>query len=101
MAVEESGPRALELYRVSAERNYGLQYVNAALLALHPEPGFAADMLSNTTVRSDVDVVLPGSITGHGRSISCAGAALGSSHKNWPLFGQYISPGKTLMEKFC
>ena len=90
MPVEESGPLAFELYRASAERSYGLEYVSAALLALHPQPGFAADILSNTSVRADVDVVLPDSNVGRGGSSGCGGAIFGFSRKDWPLFGQFI-----------
>ena len=59
MPNEESGPLSFELYRSLPESAYGLRYVCAALLALHPLPGFAAHLLSDTSVPVFVHVVGP------------------------------------------
>jgi hypothetical protein len=89
MSPEDAGPLAFDFYRSPTEHGYGLQYVSAALLALHPVPGFAADLLANIRVHADVHVVLPGSKPGGvGVGWSC-GAPLGESREDWPVVGQY------------
>jgi len=89
LPAEESGALSFELYRSPPEPAYALQYVSAALLALHPLPGFAADLLANLRVRAYVWVVLPGSQGGGiGRGGSCLGFAE-TPHDGWPPIGQY------------
>jgi hypothetical protein len=89
MPPEESGPLSFDLYRSRTEHGYGLQYVSAALLALHPVPGFAADLLANVSVQAYVHVVLPGSKpNGMGFSGSCIGPSDGP-REDWPMSGQY------------
>lgn len=89
----ESVPLAFDLYHLQAPHTYAtyaLQYVSAALLALHPPAGFAADLLTNTTVHAEIFVVVPGSGTFGGGSASCCGG--GSTDRRperWPLTGQY------------
>lgn len=90
---EQTIPFALALYR-SASGNHGpVRYVTAATLALHPPPGFAAELLSDTTVFSFVFVVRPGSEpfgfstnSGH----DCSFPGWGASRRDWPLVPVYI-----------
>lgn len=89
MPDQESGPLAFDFYRSPSEHGYGLQYVSAALLALHPPPGFTVDLLTNLRVRATVTVVVPGSQTlGFGSSSSC-GLGGDFPQNEWPLTGQY------------
>jgi hypothetical protein len=60
MPPEEAVPLGLDFYRSLAKHSYGLQYVSASLLAVHPVPGFAGDLLSKISVRATVNVVFPG-----------------------------------------
>jgi hypothetical protein len=53
-------PLAFGFYRAEENHAYGLQYVSAALLAQHPPPGFAADLLGKTNVHATVFAILPG-----------------------------------------
>ena len=89
MPVEGSGPLSFDFYRSPPEKSHGLEYVGAALLALHPLPGFAADLLANTRVRSTVWIVLPdwgfGSV-----SDGCFGSFAVLRREDWPATGQYI-----------
>jgi hypothetical protein len=57
MPSAEAEPLALDFYHVV--KPSPLQYVSAALLALSPPSGFAADMLSNINVRAKIFVVSP------------------------------------------
>jgi hypothetical protein len=88
---EEADSLSFEAYRTLADRSPGLQYLSAALLALRPIPGLAADLLSNINVRSTVFVVLPGAggfAEGH-----CGGACFAvtdAPRKDWPMIGQYV-----------
>jgi len=85
----EVEPLAFDLYHLPTPHTGGLQYVSAAILALHPVPGFAADMLANIDVKARVYAVLPGSGPfGGGTSGSC-GLAPDGSRKGWPMTGQY------------
>ena len=91
-----------DLYRLQSPHTAGVQYVSAALLALHPVPGFAADMLTNVTVKAKVYAVLPGSGGiggGSGGSFACI---LADGRAAWPVTGQYVlskskSDGATLL----
>lgn len=87
MPEDEAEPLSVDFYRSS--RSGALQYVSAALLALHPPPGFAADLLGNMTVRATVFVVSPGmGANGTATAGSCAEPSV-ASHKDWPATGQY------------
>jgi hypothetical protein len=89
MPAEQAGPLSYDLYRSPAEHGHGLQYVSAALLALHPVPGFAADLLANIKVRATIFAILPGSEQfGGGESGSCAGSSE-LPREDWPVTGQY------------
>jgi hypothetical protein len=95
MPAEQAGALIFEFYRQSAEHEYGLQYVSAALLALHPVPGFAADLIANTKVRATVLVVLPGTVGGAGGGSSlCGGDGSQSPRSDWPMIGQYALSAK-------
>jgi len=89
MPTEEAAPLSFDLYRLPAEHTYGLQYVSAALLALHPVPGFAADLLANISVRAKVYAVLPGEGGFGGGSASDCFSEYQIPRKNWPVTGQY------------
>src|ERR1700733_2277629 len=97
MPPEEAESVSSDFYRSPAEHGYGLQYVSAALLALHPVPGFAADLLTNISVQATVFVVGAG---GGGIGTAHCGGACGISsdlsHEGWPLIGRYaLSKEKT------
>ena len=79
---------SLELYHSRAD---ALQYVSAALLALQPPPGFAADLLGHVTVSAVVFVANPdqGGFGRGGSGGSCF-APTEESHKGWPKIGQYF-----------
>jgi hypothetical protein len=102
MPIEESGPLSLEFYRSPIRANSTLQYVSAALLALHPRSGFAGKLLGDIKVRAAVVVILPG---GPSEGSGSIGDCFGSSkprHDGWPESGQYklsgeMSNGATLL----
>jgi hypothetical protein len=79
----------MELYRSPAEHGLALQLVSASLLALHPVPGFAADLLANITVEAHVFVVMPGNGAGFGGSAGFGPYSVGDGRKGWPSTGQY------------
>lgn len=90
MPVEQAGALGFEFYRKPAEHDQGLQYVSAAMLALHPVPGFAADLIGNVKVWATVFVVLPGSEeVGSGVSDGCGGVSFANDRSDWPMIGQY------------
>jgi hypothetical protein len=90
MPPEEAGPLSLDFYRLQAEHTYSLQYVSAALLALHPPAGFTADLLANITVRATIFVVLPGAGPfGTGKSEGSCLTTSQPPRKDWPVSGQY------------
>ena len=94
MPIEESGPLSLEFYRTPTKANSTLQYVSAALLALHPRSGFAGKLLGDIKVRAAVVVILPG---GPSEGFGSAGDCFGSSkpqHDGWPESGQYRLSGE-------
>jgi hypothetical protein len=90
MPAVEAGPVSFDLYRRHTDHRYTLQYVSAALLALHPVPGFAADLLANIKVEAIVTATAPGSeeYGGSGSSGSC-GPSSEAPRKGWPVTGQY------------
>jgi hypothetical protein len=87
---DESIPLSFDFYRSPPELYHGVQYVSAALLALHPPAGFAAMLLASIQVRATVMIVLPKSPQG---GIIYSGGSCGVPgifpRKNWPLTGQY------------
>jgi hypothetical protein len=90
MPPDEASALGFDLYRLPLEHGTSLRYVAAALLALHPVPGFAADLLANIEVRATVTVVLPGPEQHFGGgSASCCGATFSVPRKDWPAIGQY------------
>jgi hypothetical protein len=90
MPEEQREALSFEFYRNTSAGEYGLQYVSAALLALHPVPGFAADLIGNVKVQATVTVVVPGHLGGVGGGSSHCGGSFGESSRNdWPTIGQY------------
>lgn len=90
MPTSEAVPLAFDFYRAEQNHTYGLQYVSAALLALDPPSGFAADLLAKTNVHATVFAISPGSGgIGVGGSGSCAFTSY-DSQEGWPKTGQYI-----------
>jgi hypothetical protein len=88
---EEAEALALDFYHAPPQHGYGLQYVSAAMLALHPPGGFAADLLAGVKVRANVFITLPSSGGEFGGG-SCSGACGVQSkvpRTDWPLIGQY------------
>ncbi len=90
MSPSEAVPVAFDFYRAEENHTYGLQYVSAALLALDPPAGFAADLLVKTNVHATVFAISPRSgAIGVGGSGSCAFTS-DDSQEGWPKTGQYI-----------
>jgi hypothetical protein len=70
----ESEAASLEFFRSRPGDAYGLQFVSAALLALHPPAGFAGELLAGVTVQARIVVVLPnGEPIGFGSAGDCLG----------------------------
>jgi len=89
MSAEDSGPLSFEFYRSPTSHDYGLEYVSAALLSLHPLPGFAADLVSSIKVDAHINVVLPGVKPG-GVGIGCGACFVPDVLRDgWPATGQY------------
>lgn len=87
--IAESGPLSLEFYRSPPRADYPLQYVSAALLALHPPAGFAGKLLSDITVRATVFLILPdGERYGTGSGGSYFNPTE-PTRDDWPMIGQY------------
>jgi len=93
MPQEQAIPLALDFYHSTAERG-SLGFVSTAMLALHPQPGFAADMLRSTDVYAFIMVVQPGKMLGgaHGGP-DCFAGGFGAPKQDWPLIGQYLVRG--------
>lgn len=88
---EESSPLSFDFYHSPPEHGDALQSVSAALLALHPPSGFAADLLSSIRVHATLVVVLPGSNeSGLGGGSSCGLGGTAPPRENWPVTGQYF-----------
>jgi len=88
MPVEESGPLSLDFYRSPVKEDSTLQYVSAALLALHPRSGFAGKLLGDITVRAKVFAIVPG---GPGMGSGTFGDCIEGSEPErdgWPEMGQ-------------
>jgi hypothetical protein len=90
MPAQEAEPLGFEFYRHLPERSYALRYVSAALLALHPPPGFAADLLANIQVQAHILVVAPGQGAGMGTSDGACYQISEPARKDWPATGQYL-----------
>lgn len=89
MPAEQSGPLSQEFFR-SAKAGYTLQYVSAALLALHPPSGFAGKLLGDIRVQARVVAVTPGGPgTGWGVSGGSCFQASEPERDDWPKIGQY------------
>jgi hypothetical protein len=89
MPSAESEAPSLEFFRSPPGNVSGLQYVSAALLALHPPAGFARELLAGVTTRATIVVVLPNAEPiGFGYAGDCAGEAE-APREDWPAAGQY------------
>jgi hypothetical protein len=89
MPLQKSIPLSFEFYRSLPEEAYALRYVSAALLALHPPNGFAADLLANTKVHATISVILPG---GDGFGFGGGGSygtGMEPPRDGWPMIGVY------------
>jgi len=95
MPVEESGPLSIGFYRSPVKSNSTLQYISAALLALHPPPGFAGKLLGDVTVRATVFATVPDSPGfGHSTSEGSCIQAPEPERDDWPKVGQYKMSGE-------
>jgi hypothetical protein len=84
----ESEAASLEFFRSRPGDAYGLQFVSAALLALHPPAGFAGELLAGVTVQARIVVVLPnGEPIGFGSAGDCLGLNEGP-REDWLPAGQ-------------
>lgn len=88
MPAQESELLAQEFF-TSAESGDTVQYVSAALLALHPPPGFAGKLLGGITVRATVIAMSPGMVIGLGSSQGDCGGYPLLSREDWPAVGHY------------
>lgn len=94
MHEDEAAPLSMELYRRSVTsatpHSYSLHYVAAAMLALHPPPGFAADLLRSTVVYAEV-IASPKGSGNFGGWIGEGDCYVERDipRKDWPLTGQY------------
>jgi len=85
----ESEAASLEFFRSPPGGASGLQYVSAALLALHPPAGFAGELLAGVTVRATIVVVLPNAEPmGFGYAGDCFSESE-IQREDWPIVGQY------------
>ena len=88
--IEESGPLSLEFYSAPVKPGFSLQYVSAALLALHPLPRFAGKLLGDITVQAKVYAVAPGGPgMGSGSAGDCGIDSSEPDRGDWPKIGQY------------
>jgi hypothetical protein len=89
MPDQESADARMDFFHDSGWRLARLKYVSAALLALHPPPGFALDLMSGTVVRADVTVMLPGTLAfSQGSAGDCA-SELEADRSGWPQVANY------------
>lgn len=89
---DEAESVVFAFYGSPADHGKGLQYVSAGLLAQHPLPGFAADLLRSISVSATILVVDPNSGAGFGGG-RCGGAYAISTDRprvGWPKIGQYV-----------
>jgi hypothetical protein len=92
MPSQEAESTLLALYGETAPASWYTQRAAAALLAFHPPAGFAASLLSNTTVTSQVFVSLPEDPSlGMGASSGdCGGYGRPPVKADWPAVGKYF-----------
>ena len=86
---DQSGPLSLELYHSPVRPGFSLQYVSAALLALHPLPGFASRLLGDITVRANVYVFVPDRPGIGSGTIGDCFETPEPDREGWPKIGQY------------
>jgi hypothetical protein len=89
MPSAESESTRLEFFHSPPGDASGLQYVSAALLALHPPAGFAGELLAGITVQARIVVLLPNSDgIGFGHASDCFGVSE-EPREYWPMVGRY------------
>jgi hypothetical protein len=88
MPSADAQPLALDFYH--SFRPAALQYVSAALLALNPPSGFAADMLSRITVQAPMYVVNPGMERAYGGGAGSCFSETAAPHDGWPHVARYV-----------
>jgi hypothetical protein len=88
---EDAAPLALDFYHSPPPSGYGLQLVSAAMLAQHPPPGFAADLLAGIEVGANVFIVLPDSPPFGFGSAGCFSCLMHQTlpRGTWPPLGNY------------
>jgi hypothetical protein len=91
MPSDEAQPPALDFYH--SVKPTPLQYVSASLLALNPPAGFAADMLSNVTIRAAVYVLSPGMERSYGGGGGSCFTETPAPREGWPRIAQYVLSG--------
>src|SRR5580704_540728 len=89
MPDQESADARMDFFHDSGWRLARLKYVSAALLALHPPPGFALDLMSGTVVRADVTVMLPGTLAFSQGSAGDCTSELEADRSGWPQVANY------------
>jgi hypothetical protein len=93
MPIGESGPLSLDFYHSPPKPDSPLQYVSAALQALHPGSDFAGELFADINVQATVSVILPGGDRlGRGFGGSCASFSEPDRY-DWPLTGRYELSG--------
>lgn len=91
LSSDESSALNFELYKSPPPEGNALQYVSAALLAMKPPPGFAADLLGSIKVTAIFEIVSPGALMyGSGGDSGSCGAVLPESHNGWPPIPQHF-----------
>lgn len=85
----EAGPIWKALYQPGSSTDDRSTRVAAEMLAQHPPPGFAADLLRRSKVQANVIVFTPGGVgSGSGSSSSCCGGVRRQA-ADWPEAGSY------------
>jgi hypothetical protein len=91
MPADESADLRMKIFESKQLEQHApaLYYTDAALLALHPQPGFAASLMGGINVRANLVVILPDRLaTGWGSAIDCGlGAPL--PRPGWPEIARY------------
>jgi hypothetical protein len=91
MPWDEAGPIWKTLYEPDTTQYFGTTRVAAEMLAAHPPPGFAADLLRRITVNARVEVYSPNSGVGGG-GFGGGGVDCGTGpplSNDWPEVGSY------------
>jgi hypothetical protein len=89
---EQSGALRMQFFQTNSSGANGLRVVSAELMAGHPEPGFAAELLTGTRVDAYVAVLSPGGGDAlvRGQAIGCGSGEGVWLRRGWPQIGMYI-----------